>query len=210
MGVAFLSAMRSKDPRTQVGACIVNKDKRIVGVGYNGFPMGCDDDALPWARTSEAGDPMEVKYSYICHAVCISTHGPIILPCSIFSLCLYCTPLMTTITTDYCFNVKEMNAILNKNAADVVGCTMYVALFPCNECAKLIIQSGIKRVMFLSDKYHGEPSMRASRRMLDMAGVEYTQYIPTVKSIEVKFFDTDTETDKMLYNVQSTDNDSSS
>ncbi len=75
MGVAFLSAMRSKDPNTQVGACIVNKDKRIVGVGYNGFPVGCSDDCLPWARTSETGDPMEVKYSFICHAV--STCTPI-------------------------------------------------------------------------------------------------------------------------------------
>ncbi len=76
MGIAFLSAMRSKDPNTQVGACIVNKDKRIVGVGYNGFPMGCDDDNLSWARTSETGNPLEVKYSYICHAV--STCTPII------------------------------------------------------------------------------------------------------------------------------------
>ncbi len=137
MGVAFLSAQRSKDPNTQVGACIVNPEKRIVGVGYNGFPRGCDDDALPWDRK---GEWLETKYPYVCHA--------------------------------------ELNAILNKNAADVEGCTLYVALFPCNECAKLIIQSGIKEVVYVSDKYHDEPMMRASRRMLEMAGVRCRQYTP--------------------------------
>ncbi len=101
------------------------------------------------------------------------------------------------LSSDY-FNVKEMNAILNKNVADVVGCTMYVALFPCNECAKLIIQSGIKRVMYLSDKYSDEPLLHASRRMFDMAGVKYIQYIPSVPSITVKFFDGDAEADERL------------
>ncbi|KAG7392201.1 hypothetical protein PHYBOEH_006455 [Phytophthora boehmeriae] len=102
MSVAFLSAMRSKDPSTQVGACIVNPEKKIVGIGYNGFPNGCDDDDLPWARESATNSPLDTKYPYVCHA--------------------------------------EMNAILNKNSTDVKGCTIYVALFPCNECAKLIIQ----------------------------------------------------------------------
>ena len=107
MSVAFLSAMRSKDPSTQVGACIVNPiHNRIVGIGYNGFPRGCDDDELPWART---GEELETKYPYVCHA--------------------------------------EVNAVLNKNSADVHGCTIYVGLFPCNECAKMIIQSGIKEVV---------------------------------------------------------------
>ncbi len=188
MGVAFLSAMRSKDPNTQVGACIVNKDKRIVGVGYNGFPVGCSDDCLPWARTSETGDPTEVKYSYICHAVSTCT--------TIYSLCFIF--IYTALLTAY-FNVKEMNAILNKNAADVCGCTMYVALFPCNECAKLIIQSGIKRILYLSDKYNGEPSIRASRCMLNMAGVEYTQYTPSVNSIVINLCnDNDTSDDRLL------------
>ena len=114
MSIAFLSSMRSKDPSTQVGACIVNADKRIVGIGYNGFPRGCSDDLLPWAR--EGKEPLETKYPFVCHA--------------------------------------EMNAILNKNSADVKGCSIYVALFPCNECSKLIIQSGISEVVFLSDKYH--------------------------------------------------------
>ncbi|DBA04601.1 TPA: hypothetical protein N0F65_012184 [Lagenidium giganteum] len=118
MSVAFLSAMRSKDPSTQVGACIVSPDNKIVGIGYNGFPNGCGDDNLPWARESSTGSALDTKYPYVCHA--------------------------------------EMNAILNKNAADVRGCTIYVALFPCNECAKLIIQSGIARVMYCSDKYHNE------------------------------------------------------
>ncbi|XP_059500840.1 deoxycytidylate deaminase isoform X2 [Stegostoma tigrinum] len=102
MAVAFLSAQRSKDPNSQVGACIVNPENKIVGIGYNGMPNGCSDDILPWARTGP--NKLDTKYMYVCHA--------------------------------------ELNAILNKNSADVKGCTMYVALFPCNECAKLIIQSG--------------------------------------------------------------------
>jgi dCMP deaminase len=133
MAVAFLSAMRSKDPSTQVGACIVNPDKRIVGIGYNGFPRGCSDDELPWAR--EAVDELDTKYPYVCHA--------------------------------------EVNAILNKNNAEIKGCSIYVALFPCNDCAKMIIQSGISEVVYLSDKYKDTNSMRASKRMMNMAGVSY-------------------------------------
>ena len=130
MSVAFLSAMRSKDPSTQVGACIVNPQKRIVGIGYNGFPLNCSDDELPWDRTAES--ELDTKYPYVCHG--------------------------------------EMNAILNKNSADVQGCSIFVGLFPCNECAKMIIQSGIKEVVYLSDKYKVTNSMIASRRLLLMAG----------------------------------------
>ncbi|KAF3851797.1 hypothetical protein F7725_005152 [Dissostichus mawsoni] len=101
MAVAFLSAQRSKDPSSQVGACIVNQENKIVGIGYNGMPNGCDDDLLPWSRSAD--DRLDTKYPYVCHA--------------------------------------ELNAIMNKNSADVKGCSMYVALFPCNECAKLIIQA---------------------------------------------------------------------
>ncbi|CAM9625499.1 unnamed protein product [Pylaiella littoralis] len=147
MSVAFLSAMRSKDPSTQVGACIVNEDRRIVGIGYNGFPMGCSDDDLPWAR--QAGDELDTKYPYVCHA--------------------------------------EMNAILNKNSADVKGCLIYVALFPCNECAKLIIQSGIREVVYLSDKYHETTSMKASRRLFDLAGVKCRQHVPSEDKITIDF-----------------------
>ncbi|EDV21526.1 uncharacterized protein TRIADDRAFT_50803 [Trichoplax adhaerens] len=133
MAVAFLSSQRSKDPNTQVGACIVNQENKIVGIGYNGMPNGCNDDALPWAR--EASNALDTKYPYVCHA--------------------------------------EMNAILNKNSFDLKGCIIYVALFPCNECAKLIIQSGIKEVVFVSDKYHDTAASTASRRLLDLAGVKY-------------------------------------
>ena len=132
MAVAMLSGMRSKDPNTQVGACVANSQNKIVGVGYNGFPWGCSDDELPWART---GDLLDTKYPYVCHA--------------------------------------ELNAIMNKNSADVKGCKMFVALFPCNECAKLIIQSGLAEVVYVSDKYHDKPEMIASRRLLDMAGVKH-------------------------------------
>jgi len=147
LAVSFLSAMRSKDPATQVGACIVNQDKRIVGIGYNGFPRGCPDDQLPWGKTSK--DELENKYMYVCHA--------------------------------------EMNAIMNKNASSVEGCTIYVALFPCNECAKMIIQAGIREVIYYSDKHRGKTSTIASKRLLDMAGVPYTQFVPKMKRIVIDF-----------------------
>jgi len=149
MAVAFLSSMRSKDPSTQVGACIVNTDKKIVGIGYNGFPRGCSDDQLPWARTDV--DPLKTKYPYVCHA--------------------------------------EMNAIMNKNAESLRDCVLYVALFPCNECAKLIIQSGIKDVIYFSDKYHDQPNMIASRTLLQMAGISTRQYSPSRKSLLIQFQD---------------------
>ena len=147
MAVAFLSAMRSKDPSTQVGACIVNADKRIVGIGYNGFPRGCSDDELPWARSAD--NEMDTKYPYVCHA--------------------------------------EVNAILNKNSAEVRGCVLFVALFPCNDCAKIIIQSGITEVVYLSDKYKDTVSMMASRRMLEMAKVKLRQYHPSKSSLTIDF-----------------------
>jgi len=147
MSVAFLSAMRSKDPSTQVGACIVNAENRIVGIGYNGFPTGCSDDKLPWSR--QGSDKLDTKYMYVVHA--------------------------------------EVNAILNKNSASVSGCRMYVALFPCNECAKLIIQSGITEVIFLCDKYHDLPEFVASRRMLDLAGVRYRQHSPKSNQVVIDF-----------------------
>lgn len=138
MAVAELSALRSKDPNTRVGACIVNRKKHIIGIGYNGFPVGCSDDELPWDRE---GDFLDTKYPYVCHA--------------------------------------EMNAISNSsNKADLDGGTMYISLFPCNECAKLIVQVGIKEVVYLSDKYHEEPVFVAARRIFDMAGVKYRQLDP--------------------------------
>lgn len=146
MSVAFLSAMRSKDPNSQVGACIVSPDNKIVGIGYNGMPNGCSDDELPWARN---GDFLTTKYAYVCHA--------------------------------------EMNAIMNKISADVRNCSIYVALFPCNECAKLIIQSGIKEVIFLSDKYHKEVQTIAAKKLFDLAKVKYRQYIPPMSKLEIDF-----------------------
>lgn len=133
MSVAHLSALRSKDPNTQVGACIVNPDKRIVGLGYNGFPRGCDDDSYPWDRE---GDFLDTKYPFVVHA--------------------------------------ELNAILN-SIQSLKGCTIYVSLFPCNECAKAIIQSGIKCVVYESDKYAGTDGNIASKKMFRDAGVELVQ-----------------------------------
>jgi len=147
MSLAFLSAMRSKDPSTQVGACIVDAHHRVVSIGYNGFVGGVSDDDLPWAR--EADNPLDTKYPYVVHA--------------------------------------EVNAVLNRNAGSVRGCTMYVALFPCNECTKILIQSGISEVVYLSDKYHDTVPMIASRRMLDLAGVKTRQYIPKDKQLVINF-----------------------
>ena len=140
--------MRSKDPSTQVGACIVNEKKRIVGIGYNGFPTGCSDDILPWNRKHSKGINY-TKYPYVVHA--------------------------------------ETNAILNKNSESCQNCTIYVILFPCNDCAKLIIQSGIKKVIYISDKYKMTDKVIASKKLLDLAGVEYKQYIPKNKSILITF-----------------------
>ena len=145
MGVALLSAQRSKDTSTQVGACIVNEDNKILSVGYNGMPIGCNDDDMPWERE---GAPLETKYLYVCHA--------------------------------------ELNAILNNDSGSLKGTIIYVTLFPCNECTKAIIQSGIKEIVYLSDKYSHTDEVKASKRMLDMTGVKYRQYICGEKSIELK------------------------
>ena len=144
MGVAMLAARRSKDPNTQVGACIVSQDNIIISTGYNGMPKGCSDDVFPWERTGE-----ETKYPNVVHA--------------------------------------ELNAILNANGRDLRGSKLYVALFPCNECAKAIIQSGVKEVVYLSDKYDGTPMNLASKRMLDAARVKRTQLKPSVQAITLDF-----------------------
>ncbi len=146
MGVAILSAMRSKDPNTQVGACIVSPDRKIVGVGYNGFPKGCSDDDLPWERE---GNWIDTKYPYVCHA--------------------------------------ELNAILNSSITSLKGSTLYVALFPCNECAKAIIQTGISKVVYLSDKYRDTDATKASRMMLTAAGIELKQLVTEKKELILHF-----------------------
>ncbi len=146
MGIALLSSKRSKDPHTQVGACIVNKLNRIQSVGYNGFPYGCSDDDFPWERT---GSEFDTKYPYVCHA--------------------------------------ELNAILNNRGGSLEDCRIYVALFPCNECAKAIIQSGIKEVIYLSDKYADQVSTRASKRMFEAAGVKYRSLTTNQKIISIDF-----------------------
>ena len=135
MGIALLSAKRSKDPSTQVGACIVDGNNRVVSIGYNGMPRGVDDNQIPWGH----GEGLDSKYLYVCHA--------------------------------------EFNAILNtRDGSALEGCRIYVTLFPCNECAKAIIQTGIKEIIYADDKYHDLLMEQASRRLLDMAGVKYRLY----------------------------------
>ena len=150
MGVALLSGRRSKDPSTQVGACIVNSQNKIVGAGYNGLPIGCSDEDFPWDKT---GDFLNTKYPYVCHA--------------------------------------ELNAILNNIGMDLTGCRIYTALFPCNECSKAIIQSGIKEVIYLSDKYDGTDASIASKRMLEAAGIPYRKVELKRKNIELSFDEND-------------------
>ena len=137
MGIALLSAERSKDPSTQVGACIVSENNKILSTGYNGMPIGCNDDEMPWER--EAEKPNDTKYPFVCHA--------------------------------------ELNAILNSpSLIDNKNAKIYVALFPCNECAKAIIQSGIKELIYACDKYAQTDAVIASKMMLDRAGVKYRKY----------------------------------
>ncbi|MCQ2540975.1 MAG: dCMP deaminase family protein [Lachnospiraceae bacterium] len=144
MGVSKLSGMRSKDPNTQVGACIVSDDNKILSMGYNGFPKGCSDDEFPWDRE---GDPLETKYPYVTHS--------------------------------------ELNAILNYRGGSLEGTKLYVSLFPCNECAKAIIQAGITTVVYDDDKYDGTPMNIAAKRLFDAAGVRYYKYKLTGRKIEL-------------------------
>ena len=145
MGIAMLSAQRSKDNNTQVGACIVNQENKIVSVGYNGMPTGCDDDAMPWERE---GEFLNTKYPFVCHA--------------------------------------ELNAILNSSAVSLKDCTLYVTLFPCNECAKAIIQSGIKKIIYADNKYAGTDGVLASEMMFKMSGVTVEQYQKSNQEIILK------------------------
>ena len=146
MGIAMLAAKRSKDPNTQVGACIVSQDNIIISTGYNGMPKGCSDDIFPWDRE---GQQDMTKYPYVVHA--------------------------------------ELNAILNANGRDLRGSRIYVALFPCNECAKAIIQSGVAEVLYLSDKYKDTMLNMVSKKMLDAAGVKYTKLTTSLESITLDF-----------------------
>ena len=144
MGVADLAGMRSKDPNTQVGSCIVSREHKILSIGYNGMPSGCDDDQFPWDRD---GAVLMTKYPYVTHS--------------------------------------ELNAILNYRGGSLENSTLYVSLFPCNECAKAIIQAGIRKVIYKSDKYAGTDFNIASKRMFDAAGVSYEQYQATGRRIEL-------------------------
>ncbi|CAL4929496.1 unnamed protein product [Urochloa decumbens] len=151
MAIAFLSAERSKDPNRQVGACLVSQEGIILGIGYNGFPRGCSDDKLPWAKKSANGDPLETKYPYVVHA--------------------------------------EVNAILNTNHASAAGQKLYVTMFPCNECAKIIIQSGVSEVIYFVEKRIDNSAhvYVASHKLLSMAGVKVRKHQPQMAQIPIKF-----------------------
>lgn len=144
MGIALLSAQRSKDSNTQVGACIVSDENKILTVGYNGMPTGCNDDDMPWERE---GAKLDTKYPFVCHA--------------------------------------ELNAILNSGTS-LKGSRLYVTLFPCNECAKAIIQSGIREIVYMSDKYADSEETMASKLMLDMVGIKCRQYQSNGRTVTIE------------------------
>lgn len=145
MGIALMSAERSKDPNSQVGGCIVGDDKRIISIGYNGMPNSINDADVPWERE---GDFVSTKYAYVCHS--------------------------------------ELNAVLNAKGREMKGATIYVTLFPCNECAKVIIQAGIKRIVYYSDKYDGTEGNIVSKKLFALAGVECVEYKKTGREIKIK------------------------
>ncbi len=137
MGVARLTAMRSKDPNSQV-----SPENKILSLGYNGMPIGCNDDEMPWDRE---GSPLDTKYMYVCHA--------------------------------------ELNAILNSPHNRLHGARLYVTMFPCNECTKAIIQSGIREVVYLEDKYPDSDASQATRFLCKACKVKLIQYTPTGRDI---------------------------
>jgi len=149
MALAITASKRSKDPSTQVGSCIINNKKRVIGIGYNGFPNGCSDDDLPWGKV---GNELDTKYFYVCHS--------------------------------------EKNAIHN-STDNLEGATIYVTLFPCNFCAQDIIQSGIKKVIYLNDKYHNTNSCIASRKLFDLAGITYVKFEPSRSYLKLNFIEDD-------------------
>ncbi|XP_013115212.1 probable deoxycytidylate deaminase [Stomoxys calcitrans] len=158
MATAVLSSQRSKDPVTQVGAVIVNEDNRIVAIGYNGFPSRCEDDEFPWYKLSEIEDQLDKDQQ------------------------------LDPMNDKKMFVVHaEANAILNKNCANLKNTRLYTTLFPCNECAKLIVQSGISKVFYISDKYADKPIYRASRLMFGKARIECERYVPKQKKIVIDF-----------------------
>ena len=144
MAVAQLAGMRSKDPSTQVGSCIVSDEHKILSMGYNGLPTGCSDDEFPWSRD---GRPLMTKYPYVTHS--------------------------------------ELNAILNYRGGSLEGSTIYVTLFPCNECTKALIQKRVSRIVYFDDKYHDLDTTKAARKMLDAAGVIYEKYEPSGRKAEI-------------------------
>ena len=147
MGIAKLSALRFKDPSTQVGACIVSEDNKILSMGYNGLPRGCNDDEFPWAKDVDEQGAYNSKYLYVTHS--------------------------------------ELNAILNYRGPSLEGAKIYVTLFPCNECAKAIIQAGIKTIIYEEDKYSDTDMVKASKRMLNAAGVRYYEYQKAERCIKI-------------------------
>ena len=146
IALAAISALRSKDPKCKVGACIINPtNHRVLSLGYNGFPINCPDDEFPW--TKDDPDVDKNKFGYVVHA--------------------------------------ELNAILNANA-DITGSWLYTTHYPCNECAKAIIQSGITKVIYYNDYKPDSPIHRASEKMFKYANIEVVDIKNTIDKATLK------------------------
>ncbi|WP_254616025.1 cytidine/deoxycytidylate deaminase family protein [Mycoplasma sp. OR1901] len=143
MALTKLSALRSKDPNTKVGACIINARKRVIGMGYNGMPSGNDND-FPWTR--DAKEEKDNKYPYVVHA--------------------------------------EINAILN-STTQLENAVLYTSLFPCSNCSKTIVQSGIKEIVYLEDKYHDTDDAWISRKILKDSGIKTRKLEPLNITLEL-------------------------
>ena len=143
MALAQICALRSKDPNTRVGACLVDENNKVISLGYNGMPIGCEDKKMPWGKDSSIY--LETKYPFVCHA--------------------------------------ELNAIINSKGKIFKEAVIYTTLFPCNECAKAIIQSEIKKVIYKENKYEDEDSFKAAKHMFDLVGIKYEKYVVKRKMI---------------------------
>ena len=211
MGIALLTAMRSKDPSSQVGACIVSPENKILSLGYNGMPIGCDDDAMPWEREGEPLNTDYINWDEYFMGIALLTAMRSKDPSSQVGACIV-SPENKILSLGYngmpigCdddampweregepLNTKymyvchaELNAILNSAHNNLKGARVYVTLFPCNECTKAIIQSGIAEVVYYSDKYHDTDSSVAARFMFQKAGVRLTPYQPSGRKAELE------------------------
>lgn len=194
MGMAKLSAMRSKDPQAPStgGACIVDEENRVVGIGYNGFPRDCSDDVLPWWSNNDntqATRPwLYTQSPFVCHAevnAILNKCSPNVEGARLYVAHFPCK--CQSHVSACCWHWVGWTTRLTP-------CIFFVTAHPLqrypgsgHDCAKVIIQSRIKEVVYMDDTDHDSDSCRASRIMFTMAGVTMRQYQPRQTSILLDF-----------------------